>query len=189
LDAGRLRQLVEALVTGPASLFERALALVLLQTATDAEVGQMIVGGGLAGVLDAAFPAGEGPAGRLRDDLQRFYEQRFGVGQQEAVAAGTAPPLEVYPAGVFSPGQVEERLTSQLLAAGLTPDQARAALYNRRDASLKQLPADPRQIPAPPASYDARQAPTGPVLTGNSADLMSGLDQVPSAGAEIVGLL
>ncbi|HEX9526902.1 MAG TPA: hypothetical protein VF951_05345 [Streptosporangiaceae bacterium] len=138
LDAGQLRQVVAALVAGAAGAAERALALLVLQSAGDAVLGEMFADGGLAGELDAGFPPGEGAGGQLRADLERFYEQRFGPGQQAAVAAGTARPLVVYPAGEFSPGLLGAGLADLGVADEVPAAQARAALYGRGDAELEQ---------------------------------------------------
>jgi hypothetical protein len=138
LDARRLRWVVEAMVAGPASGRERALALVLLQTADDAALGQMFADGGLARVLDAGFPSGEAASDRLRADLERFYQRRFGVGQA-AVAAGGRGPLEVFAPAEFSPGLIAPGLAHLPVGAELTSEQAREAMSGRSSAELTEL--------------------------------------------------
>ena len=138
LDAGQLRRVVVALTGPQAGLRERALALLVLQSAGDAELGVMFAGGGLAQALDAGFPANDGAGGRLREGLERFYERRFGPGQQAALAAGTARPREVYPAGKFGLGLIETDLADRPVDAPVTAAEAEKALFGRPDAELEQ---------------------------------------------------
>ena len=140
LSAGELAELVVALVTGRASPPERALALVLLQAAGDAELQEMFAGGELARVLAAGIEEGQ-----ARQTLERFYEHRF-EGGQEAVAAGSPRARAVYPQAEFRPELIGAGMAGLPVGRELTSGQARAALLGRPDAELEEALA-----PLPPA--------------------------------------
>ena len=143
LDAGQLREVVKALASGLTVMPTTqalALALALLQAADDSVVGTMFADPGLAAALEAAFAPGEGAVGQLRAELERFYTWRFGAGAPEAVAAGTAQPLVVYPAREFSPGLIDPELAGLSVTDAMTAEQARTVLFGRdRDQMLRYV--------------------------------------------------
>ena len=119
LTADELRKLIMTLVTGGASLPERALALVVLQSSGDAMLGRLFSDPELARVIDAGI--GEGHP--LRGDLTRFFGQRF-HGGLKAVADGQVRPREVYPQEDFAVDQIDARPPG-----GLSPQQRAAATW------------------------------------------------------------
>ena len=120
LDARRQRVVAAALVTGLASQEEQGLALHLLQSADDAELAEIFSGGGDRGLL-AALNAGIRPGDVLREELDRFFEQRF-HGGRAALEAGTVQPSRYYPALTFTPAMLDESLAGLGVSAELTLD-------------------------------------------------------------------